>query len=62
MAGSTHKKIAGAYVRKLTRVGRRSLTLVIPAEIVDEMKLKERQKLAIRRHGVEIRIRDWKPR
>jgi len=47
------------YVRKVTRVGRRSLSIVIPAEIVDELKLREKQKLAIRRRGKEIIIRDW---
>lgn len=48
------------FVRKLTRVGGgRSLSLVIPAEIVAELKLRERQKLAIHRRGKEIIISDW---
>ena len=48
------------YVRKVTRVGQRSLSVVIPAEIVDELGIRERQKLAIYRDGKQIIIEDWK--
>ena len=47
------------FVRKVTRVGRRSLSIVIPAEIVDELDIKERQKLMLRRSGKKIIIEDW---
>jgi antitoxin component of MazEF toxin-antitoxin module len=47
------------YERKLTKVGQRSLAIVIPAEIVDELKLRERQKLLVRREGQRIVIEDW---
>lgn len=46
------------YVRKVTRVGKRSLSIVIPAEIVDELGIRERQKLAIERNGKKIIITD----
>jgi bifunctional DNA-binding transcriptional regulator/antitoxin component of YhaV-PrlF toxin-antitoxin module len=48
------------YVRKLTRVGKRSLAIVIPAEVVDNLKLKEKQKLTITTKGRSIVIKDWK--
>lgn len=48
------------YIRKVTRVGKRSLSIVIPAEIVDELDIRERQKLVIRRRGKKIIIEDWK--
>jgi antitoxin component of MazEF toxin-antitoxin module len=48
------------YIRKLTRVGKRSLAIVIPAEIVDNLKLKEKQKLTITTKGRSIVIKDWK--
>lgn len=48
------------YVRKITRVGQRSLSINIPAEIVDELKLKEKQKLTITTKGRTIIIKDWK--
>lgn len=47
------------FVRKLTRVGKRSLVIVVPAEIVDEMGLRERQKMTIHRRGKKIVIEDW---
>lgn len=48
------------YTRKVTRVGKRSLSVVIPAEIVDELKIREKQKLVITRRGKNIIISDWK--
>lgn len=48
------------FVRKATRVGKRSLSVVIPAEIVDELHIREHQKLSIHRRGKEIVIKDWK--
>ncbi|OQA37128.1 MAG: SpoVT / AbrB like domain protein [Parcubacteria group bacterium ADurb.Bin326] len=48
------------YIRKITRVGKRSLAIVIPAEIVDKLKLKEKQKLTIITRGRSIVMKDWK--
>jgi antitoxin component of MazEF toxin-antitoxin module len=48
------------YIRKITRVGKRSLAIVIPAEIIDNLKLKEKQKLTITTKGHSIVIKDWK--
>lgn len=48
------------YIRKVTRVGKRSLSLVIPAPIVDELKIKEKQKLVVTYDRKTITIKDWK--
>jgi len=48
-----------SYIRKVTRVGKRSLSVVIPAEIIDELKIREKQKLTIKRSGKKIIIEDW---
>lgn len=48
------------YIRKITRVGKRSLSVVIPADIVDELNLHEKQKLILRRAGQKIIVEDWK--
>lgn len=48
------------YIRKVTRVGKRSLSIVIPAELVRELKIRERQKLVIKKRGKGILINDWK--
>jgi bifunctional DNA-binding transcriptional regulator/antitoxin component of YhaV-PrlF toxin-antitoxin module len=48
-----------SFIRKLTRVGKRSLSIVIPADIVDELGLRERQKMVVHRRGTKIIIEDW---
>ncbi len=47
------------YTRKVTRVGKRSLSVVIPAEIVAELNIRERQKVTIHRVGKKVVIQDW---
>jgi len=48
------------YIRKVTRVGKRSLSVVIPADLVDELGIREKQKLVIKKSGKKIVISDWK--
>jgi bifunctional DNA-binding transcriptional regulator/antitoxin component of YhaV-PrlF toxin-antitoxin module len=47
-------------VRKVTRVGKRSLSIVIPAEIVQELGIRERQKMTFKVDRKKIIISDWK--
>lgn len=47
------------YIRKVTRVGKRSLSIIIPAEIVDKLNIREKQKLVISQAGKKIIIKDW---
>lgn len=47
-------------VRKVTRVGKRSLSIVIPSEIVAELGIRERQKLVFKVERKKIIISDWK--
>ncbi len=60
MLRNRYKNMTNKYIRKVTRVGKRSLSVVIPSEIVRELKIKERQKLVVRRSGKKIIIEDWK--
>ena len=48
------------YIRKVTRFGLRSLSVVIPAEIIDELNIHERQKLTLRRSGNKIIVENRK--
>jgi len=48
------------HIRKVTRVGKCSPSLVIPADIAKELGIRERQKLVVRRSGQQIIIEDWK--
>ena len=54
-----NKNFMKKHIRKVTRVGKRSLSIVIPAEIVKELKIRERQKLVITQKGKTISISDW---
>jgi len=47
------------YIRKVTRQGKRSLSVVIPADIIKELKIREKQKVEVRRSGKKIIIEDW---
>lgn len=47
-------------IRKITRVGKRSLSIVIPVEIVAELGLKERQKMELKIDRKKIIIADCK--
>jgi bifunctional DNA-binding transcriptional regulator/antitoxin component of YhaV-PrlF toxin-antitoxin module len=48
------------FVRKITRVGKRSLSIVIPAEIVDKLGIREKQKMVFKVERKKIIISDWK--
>jgi len=48
------------YIRKVARTGKRSLSLVIPADIANELNIKEKQKLVITLAQKTIIIKDWK--
>lgn len=47
-------------VRKVTRQGKRSLAITIPSEIVDQLKIHERQKMVFKVERKRIVISDWK--
>jgi bifunctional DNA-binding transcriptional regulator/antitoxin component of YhaV-PrlF toxin-antitoxin module len=47
-------------IRKLTRVGKRSICVVIPAEFVEEMGWRERQKVVLEKKGKTVVVKDWK--
>jgi len=48
------------HTRKVTRVGKRSLSVAIPADIARELGIRKRQKPVVRRSGQKIIIEDWK--
>jgi len=48
------------YTRKIVKNGRGSYYINIPKELVTELKLKERQKLTIRKVSERLIVEDWK--
>ena len=55
------RKLGESNIRKLTKIGRGSIAVTIPIEIVREMKWKEKQKVVVKKTGKRIIIEDWKP-
>jgi antitoxin component of MazEF toxin-antitoxin module len=59
----SQRKAKNSNIRKLMRTGRdgRSVGLTIPIDIVNDLKLRERQKVVVKKVGKRIVIEDWKP-
>jgi bifunctional DNA-binding transcriptional regulator/antitoxin component of YhaV-PrlF toxin-antitoxin module len=53
------KKTPKNNVRKLTRLGRYSLTVTLPKDIISELGWKEGQKVVAEKYGKGIYIKDW---
>ena len=54
------KKYSNDNIRKLNRVGRVSYSIIIPKNIVKELKWRERQKLKLKLKGKIVIIKDAK--
>jgi len=55
-----NRKAAEQNIRKLTRMGGKSLGLTLPVELLKELKWKEKQKVKVKRVRGGILIKDWK--
>jgi virulence-associated protein VagC len=53
-------KLSQRNVRKLTRVGRFSMSVTLPREMIDFLHWREKQKVVVRRVGKKLIIEDWK--
>jgi len=47
-------------IRKITKVGKQSLAVTIPIEMIRELKWRERQKVVVTKRGKSIIIKDWR--
>lgn len=54
------RKIQEQNVRKLTKVGRQSIAVTIPIEIVRALKWKTKQKVVVEKVRGGVLIKDWK--
>ena len=55
-----NKKSNETSIRKLTKIGKKSIGLTLPIEIVRELKWKEKQKVVVKLERKKIIISDWK--
>jgi antitoxin component of MazEF toxin-antitoxin module len=56
----TTRKLEDKNIRKITRVGRTSLSVTLPVEMVKDLGWKEKQKVKITKVRGGMMIRDWK--
>lgn len=53
------RKLEDRNIRKLTKIGKKSIGLTLPIELVRELKWKEKQKVVVKKVGRGILIKDW---
>jgi len=53
------RKLENKNIRKLTKVGRKSISVTIPIEMVRELGWRERQKVVVKKSGKKLIIEDW---
>jgi hypothetical protein len=54
------KQTTDKSVRKLTKLGGKSIGLTLPIDIVRELKWREKQKVVVKRVRGGVVIKDWK--
>jgi len=55
-----NRKTSEKNIRQLTRLGKTSLSITIPRDLVVELGWRENQKLIVKKRGQGIMIEDWK--
>lgn len=54
------RKIQEQNIRKLTKVGKQSIAVTLPIEVVRDLKWKNKQKVVVERVRGGVVIKDWK--
>lgn len=54
------RKLMEKNVRKLTRLGKSSLAITLPKEMLTVLGWREKQKVSLKKRGQTIVIEDWK--
>ncbi len=54
------RKQSEKNIRKLTKVGGKTLVVSLPIEVIRELGWKEKQKLIVKRIHGGVTIRDWR--
>ncbi len=54
------RKTGESNIRKLTKIGKKSIGLTLPIEVVRKLGWKERQKVVVKVKGKTIIIKDWR--
>ena len=54
------RKLINKEVRKIAKLGKTSLAVTLPKELVSELGWKEKQKVTVKRAHGGLLIKDWK--
>ena len=54
------RKLADKNTRKITKVGKTSLAVTIPKEMITELGWREKQKVTVKKVHGGVLIKDWK--
>ncbi len=54
------RKLEDRNIRKLTKLGARSISVTIPIEMVRKLGWRERQKVVVKMRGKKLTVEDWK--
>lgn len=54
------RKLTDKNIRKITKVGRSSLAVTLPVEIVKKLGWREKQKVVVKKINGGVQIKDWK--
>ena len=53
------RRLEKKNIRKLTKLGGKSIAVTIPIDMIRELKWQERQKVVVKKVGKRIIIEDW---
>ncbi|OGE88355.1 MAG: hypothetical protein A2760_03595 [Candidatus Doudnabacteria bacterium RIFCSPHIGHO2_01_FULL_50_67] len=53
-------KLKNKNIRKIARIGNRSLGITLPVEFLDELGWREKQKVVVKKQRGRLIIADWK--
>lgn len=56
------QKFTNKDVRKITKLGGKSLAVTLPRELLTELGWKEKQKVVVKKKSSKLIISDWKPK
>lgn len=56
------RPVSEKHIRSLTKVsGGRSYAIIIPKDLINDLRWRARQKLVINKRGKKLIIEDWEP-
>lgn len=55
-----NRKFSERNIRKIVKLGKKSLAVTLPVEMVEKLKWKEKQKVSVKQKGRTLIIKDYR--